>query len=390
MTQVSSQTTIATLLTAQGRSAIATVLISGPLATKVIDQYYFPLSKRKASELPHAQISVGNWKNSATDQGEELVVSRISEDRYEVHCHGGLAASKKILNQLILGGCQEVTWQAWSLKSNDDPIVSAAQIALADAMTVRTSKILLDQYHGALSGELKEILALLEANQIEEAKQRVSQLWEFRQLGLHLAQPWQLVLAGHANVGKSSLINQLLGYQRAIVFDQPGTTRDVVTASTAMDGWPVHLSDTAGLRATSESIEQSGIQKAKSSIELADVLMLVFDCSESWTTEDAELLQTYPDALVIHNKCDLRITDDSAVRPPGIDTSTETGEGIETLMQQLVKTMVPKLPVPKQAMLFTPAQVDTIQKAHHFIAQSEVTQAIQQIESMFVAESIEA
>ncbi|PHS02334.1 MAG: hypothetical protein COA78_21375 [Blastopirellula sp.] len=388
MTHIASQATIATLLTAQGRSAIATVLISGPLATQLIDRYYFPLSKRKASELPLSQISVGNWKNSEADQGEELVVSRTADDCFEVHCHGGLAASKKILNQLIAAGCQEVTWQAWSENSNEDPIVSAAQIALADAMTLRTSKILLDQYHGALSVELREILSLLETEQLEEAKQHVNQLWEFRKLGLHLSKPWQLVLAGHANVGKSSLINQLLGYQRAIVFDQPGTTRDVVTATTALDGWPVHLSDTAGLRAASGAIEQSGIQKAKSTIESADALMLVFDCSEPWAAADTELLQAYPHALVLHNKCDLRKDDEPDTRPAGIYTSTETGEGIETLMQQLVNAIVPKLPEPNQAMLFTEAQVTAIEQARQFLAQSNVIQAAGQIESLLVSERV--
>ena len=86
------------------------------------------------------------------------------------------------------------------------------------------------------------------AADLQAAAARIREWLAWEDFGLHLTRPWNVVLAGRPNVGKSSLINALLGYTRSIVFDQPGTTRDVVTAATAIDGWPIELSDTAGLR----------------------------------------------------------------------------------------------------------------------------------------------
>jgi tRNA modification GTPase len=89
-----------------------------------------------------------------------------------------------------------------------------------------------------------------------------------------------VVIAGPPNVGKSSLINALLGYQRAIVFDQPGTTRDVLTATTAIDGWPVELADTAGIREGDDAIETEGVARALAEIRAADLVVEVWDASQ--------------------------------------------------------------------------------------------------------------
>ena len=98
-----------------------------------------------------------------------------------------------------------------------------------------------------------------------------------------------MVIAGPPNVGKSSLINALLGFQRAIVFDLPGTTRDVVTAVTALDGWPVELSDTAGLRSSDDPLELAGIEQAHRQAAAADCLLLVFDASQPWSARESAI-----------------------------------------------------------------------------------------------------
>src|SRR6185503_7750192 len=101
------------------------------------------------------------------------------------------------------------------------------------------------------------------------------------EVGLHLTTPWRVVFAGPPNVGKSSLVNALLGYPRAIVYDQPGTTRDVLTASTAFDGWPFELRDTAGLRdgISLDSVEVEGVARARAQIATADLVVFVHDRS---------------------------------------------------------------------------------------------------------------
>ena len=111
-------------------------------------------------------------------------------------------------------------------------------------------RYLLDQYHGALESEIEAIRTLLRELQpnIDAAASRLETLLGRASIGLHLVRPWRVTIAGPPNVGKSSLLNALAGFERAIVFDQPGTTRDVLTVLTAIDGWPIELADTAGWR----------------------------------------------------------------------------------------------------------------------------------------------
>src|SRR5262249_42285045 len=137
------------------------------------------------------------------------------------------------------------------------------------------------------------------------AEELIGQLLNRAPLGAHLTQPWRVVIAGPPNVGKSSLINAILGYERAIVFDQPGTTRDVVTAATALDGWPVELADTAGLPAGVDPLDRAGIERETAQADEADCLLLVFDASQPWTHEHELLIERWPSAIVVHNKHDL-------------------------------------------------------------------------------------
>ena len=107
--------------------------------------------------------------------------------------------------------------------------------------------------------------------------QQIAILLARADLGRHLVRPWSVVLAGPVNVGKSSLINALAGYGRSIVHHAPGTTRDAVTAATAIDGWPVELCDTAGLRPAATPVERAGIERAQERLAQADLAVLVFD-----------------------------------------------------------------------------------------------------------------
>ena len=129
-----------------------------------------------------------------------------------------------------------------------DPIRAAAIALLADARTERTAAILLDQYNGAWGRALANIRTSLSAARTASAAAQIQSLLRLEPLAAHLVQPWRVVVIGPPNVGKSSLTNALLGFQRTIVHDQPGTTRDAVAIQLAIDGWPVELVDTAGLR----------------------------------------------------------------------------------------------------------------------------------------------
>jgi tRNA modification GTPase len=218
--------------------------------------------------------------------------------------------------------------------------------------------ILLDQFHGALRRELDEIAALRETDPATAFRRR-SELLERGRVGLHLTRPWRVVLAGRPNVGKSSLLNAIVGYSRAIVFDEPGTTRDVLTAETAIDGWPVELSDTAGLRAASDAVEQEGVSRARHMAEAADLLVLVFDAAQPWSPEDSQLIAEFPQALVVHNKCDIAASDREAQRD-GLRVSALTGQNVNMLIDEIGRRLVPTAPPPGAAVPFTQRQIDEI------------------------------
>ena len=352
--------TIVVQLTPPGRGAVATLLVDGAEATLAVEKHFRPVARRKSlSNFPLGRIVFGRWGGAT---GEEIVACRLSEDSIELCCHGGRIAAAIIEHDLAVSGCQLISWQQWVMQNaaGEKLIQAEAQLALAEARTERTAAILLDQLHGALAAELEQIEQLL-ACEPKVAVERISVLLERAPLGLHLTQPWHVVLAGQPNVGKSSLINALVGYERAIVFDQPGTTRDVVTAVTAIDGWPVELADTAGLRPSDDMLESAGIVRARTQMQAADLLVLVFDLTQPWTADDQALVQQWPKALILFNKCDLP-TCSSTERPTGIVLSAATQAGVDELLHAISGRFVPNVPLPGKPVPFTDRQVQRLKQ----------------------------
>lgn len=302
---------------------------------------------------------------------EEMVVRCRPDRSVELHCHGGNATVAMVQRMLLEQGCEAVAWQDWVAGRHEDPIAAAAHRALAEARTERTASILLDQYGGALRRAIDEIEEAVRLGDAALAHCRAKALLARADLGRHLVRPWRVMLAGRPNVGKSSLINALVGYRRAIVHHRPGTTRDVVTAATAVDGWPVELSDTAGLCSTDDAIERAGIALARKELRKADLVILVFDAGRNWSPADQVLLEStrpespskspsesQPGRLVVHNKCDLSPTAGS--RPPGLSTSATTGTGIESLVRAIAARLVPDPPERGAAVPFTAEQIQQV------------------------------
>ena len=258
-------------LTPPGRGAVASIRIEGPGARELVARHFITRSGRPLTDFPPGRIVLGQIR----PRGEEVVLNQYSDRAIELHCHGGLAAVARLEEIFIGDGCRQVSWQEWTASQEADPFAAAARLALAEARTPITAAILLDQYQGALRKAMEQIETFLQAGEKEVAWQQIEALLSRGDTGLHLIRPWQVVVAGRPNVGKSSLINAIAGYQRAIVHSMPGTTRDVVGVQTAMGGWPVEVSDTAGLRETREEIEQAGIDLARKKILAADLIVLV-------------------------------------------------------------------------------------------------------------------
>lgn len=372
---ISTSPPVVIILTPPGRGAVATVLVTGEQAVEMVGGLFRPASDRPLGEFAHGRIVFGLWGGSP---GEELVVCRRGDDEIEIHCHGGTAAVQAIVGSLQSAGCKLDRWQNWCRRRAASPVRADAFEDLARATTVRTAAILLDQYHGALDAEMEAIIALLSSGELPErnAAERLHALLARARLGLHLVEPFHVVLAGRPNAGKSSLINALLGYQRSIVHDQPGTTRDVVTAGTAFDGWPVELADTAGLRESGDPLEAAGIGLAEQRLLTADLQVLVFDASQAWTDADRRLCQRWPEALVVHSKSDLPRGDD---RPPGIFTSAATGEGVESLARSIAYRLAPDLPPTGAAVPFRPNHVQAVSHAAAACARGDRNGAIRAI-----------
>ena len=377
-------------LTPPGRGAVATLRIEGPGAVEVVQAHFHARGGRPLATYPVDRLVVGRF---GPDRGEEVVVRCCTAGAVELHCHGGLAAVAAIEESLMTAGCRRLAWPDWAAERETEPFASAALVALADARTERTAAILFDQYCGALSLALGDIRQAIDRGDHDAVQQQIDMLLNRVDLGRHLVQPWRVVLAGRVNVGKSSLINALAGYGRSIVHPTPGTTRDAVTLTTAIDGWPVELCDTAGLRVGSDAVELAGIERARERLAQADLAILVFDRSTTWSAEDQRLVDQCPDALLVHNKCDLPFTSDARpvgtvpifvsakmglsplalelppvaqksqqARPAGLSVSALQGRGMAELLDAITRRLVPDPPPPGAAVPFTAEQVEAVKQ----------------------------
>ena len=171
----------------------------------------------------------------------------------------------------------------------------------------------------------------------------------FAALGRHLTTPWRVVIAGAPNVGKSSLLNALAGYQRSIVAPTPGTTRDLVTLRLAIDGWPVEFVDTAGVRDTEERLEGQGVEQARAMAATADLCLWVLDASAPPVLPD----QLGPQVRLLVNKVDLPPAWNRGEVDGAVGVSATTGVGLANLCEQISRWLVPEPPLPGVAMPFT-------------------------------------
>ena len=364
---------------------MAVIAVEGADATEYVARHFVPAAGKPLTSFPLGRINFGRWEQ-ADGKGEEIIVCRTGETSLEVNCHGGLAAARAIMNALATGGAVEQSPEAWATRHSRDSIEAEAWLALAEARTARTAAILLAQYRGALRQAIELTIDELTSGDSVVAAQRLAMLLERGHIGLHLTKPWRVVFAGPPNVGKSSLTNCLLGYERSIVFGEPGTTRDLLSAPTAFDGWPMELTDTAGLRESEDAIELEGVSRATRFLAEADLTVLVFDATCDWDARQEQLRARYPKALLVVNKCDLR--DASGTETDFLATSALTGSGVPELMQQIVTRLVPREMVPGDAVPFTPRQMQAIAAALRAVDDGQVSHAVEMLRSAVTAEPL--
>lgn len=346
-------------LTPPGSAAVATLAVAGPDAWTVCRDLFTP----RKGELPPTPDTPGRfWLGRlGTDLKDECVLTLKQggpEPLVEVHCHGGRQVLDLLLGLFGSRGAAVCSWEDWLRRTEPSPLLAEAAVALAGAPTARTAAILLDQYHGAFENALAAVRSA-----DPKAVRVLDELARHGPLGRHLTAPWRVVIAGAPNVGKSSLVNALAGFQRSVVSETPGTTRDVVGTRLAIDGWPVELIDTAGLRPDSEGIEEEGIRRAALAARSADLCLWVVDASAAPAWPDQ------PGALLVVNKTDLPPAWDLASVPEALRLSAKTGAGLPELCDALSRRLVPQPPAHGAAVPFTPEWCDRVEQAHqHAVA----------------------
>ena len=330
--------TVVVQLTGSGRAAVASLLVDGPDAVGTVLRC-FRSKSLKYGGLIENKTYFGSWTWS--EYSEELVVCRTSEQRVEVHCHGGRLAAKTIIATLVSLGLRKVSRTEWLDRSEADRFQREAKAMFPHAKTERVLCILLNQVRGAMRRELQYIQSLLLGHRIVEATAAMKQIVAFGLVGARMDRPFSVALVGRPNAGKSSLINAMVGYERAIVFDQPGTTRDLVSVETAIDGWPVVLTDTAGLRNSDDKIEQEGIRLAIEATMQADLVLEIHEAvaPESQRDPEFKLAVADVDRLSVGTKADL--ASPAGVLPCDVLTSAKTGEGISVLSGRIMQKLIP-------------------------------------------------
>jgi len=362
--------TICAPATALG-GALMIIRMSGPESVNILKKIF--RSKEFAEGPESHRIYFGLLTEAETIIDEVLVSVMLAprsftgEDVIEISCHGGEAVYKKVLSALIENGARlaqpgEFTKRAF-LNGRLDLSRAEAVMDIISSKSDTAHKMALNQLRGFVSREisnLREILLKLIANievsidypenDIEEltvseiraaavfAASEIDSLIKGAESGIVLKDGLETVIIGRPNVGKSSLLNALLKYERAIVTDVPGTTRDVLSETASLDnGIILKLSDTAGIRNTDEAVEKIGVERSLLAAESAMLILAVFDGSEPLTEEDARVLDFVRDknALVLINKCDKPRKLDI----PGIEISATERFGLDKL-EEAVKKLV--------------------------------------------------
>lgn len=368
--------TIAAISTPIGEGGIAVIRLSGDDAIKITDKIF--KGGKKLSICPTHTIHYGHIIDQNGEMVDEVLVtimkapkSYTRENVVEISTHGGIVASKNVLKCVLKAGASlaepgEFTKRAF-LNGRIDLSQAEAIIDIINSKTSLEQKNALSQVSGSLSNEINsvrnDLISLAASMQViidypdeeledvtcENIKKRlitshkkISKLILSSENGKIIKNGIKTVIAGKPNVGKSSLLNFLAREDRAIVTEIAGTTRDLIEETVNIDGVPLILTDTAGIRKTNDIVEKIGVEKSKKSIEDADLVIVVLDASTPPDLEELELLKETEDKkrIVIINKSDIRsdtalskIYELENIKP--IELSVKTGDGADLLTEKI-------------------------------------------------------
>ncbi|WQL65689.1 tRNA uridine-5-carboxymethylaminomethyl(34) synthesis GTPase MnmE [Staphylococcus pseudintermedius] len=371
--------TITSISTPMGEGAIGIVRLSGHDAVEIADKLY--KGKHLLKEVPTHTINYGHIIDPETEEVvEEVMVSVLRaprtftrEDIVEINCHGGILTINRVLELTMTYGARmaepgEYTKRAF-LNGRIDLSQAEAVMDFIRSKTDRASKVAMNQIEGRLSDLIKrqrqsilEILAQVEVNidypeyddvedatteflleRSQEIKQEIQKLLDTGVQGKIMREGLSTVIVGKPNVGKSSMLNNLIQDNKAIVTEVAGTTRDVLEEYVNVRGVPLRLVDTAGIRETEDIVERIGVERSRKALSEADLILFVLNYNEPLTEDDRKLYEVIKneDAIVIINKTDLEQRLDLAEVEtmvgdmPIIQTSMLQQQGIDELEIQI-------------------------------------------------------
>ncbi len=371
--------TIAAISTPLGEGGIGIVRMSGPRAIEIAERVFRPSSRIRLSQVPTHSLHHGYIVDDDRKVDEVLIsVMRAPrtytrEDIVEINCHGGIAAVRAVLDLLLRNGARLAERGEFTKRAFLNGRISLDQAqAVLDTVRAQTRlglEAAVERLGGRFKDEIEslrdriaEVLAEIEVAidypdvdaetgpllpAIRELRDTVEQLVQQAARGRVVREGLTAVITGRPNVGKSTLLNAVLAEERAIVTPIPGTTRDTVEEVVEIEGIPVRLIDTAGLRAPADALEEEGVRRAQRAIERADVLLLMLDRSSPLTEEDRRLLSTdwgRPVFLVL-NKTDLPPAfEEGEIEPDRYSKvyriSAKNGEGVDELARGIVESVL--------------------------------------------------
>ena len=364
--------TIAAIATAvaAGAGSVAIVRVSGPQAEAIGRQLFQPAGQQNWESHRVLYGHVNDPANGDVIDEVLLLLMRAPrsftrETVVEFHGHGGLVAVQRLLQLVLSAGARRALPGEFSqrafLNGRLDLTRAEAISELVSARSRRAAELAmagldggLQQRIDALRHQLLDQLCELEARvdfeedlpsldgaavctALKDVQQALDQLVLDGQQAQLLRDGLRVAIIGRPNVGKSSLLNALSGQERAIVTDLPGTTRDLLDYDLVLQGVPITLVDTAGIRSTADRVEQLGIERSRAALASADAVVLLYDLSSGWSPDDNELRNEVPDGtplLVVGNKSDL---DATAVATDGLAISARSGLGLAELSSALLK-----------------------------------------------------
>ena len=366
--------TIAAIATGMTNAGIGIIRISGEDAIAVADKVFRAKNPDKKLVMTKSYSALfGNICDGdcVLDEAICLVMrapnSYTTEDVVEVQCHGGIVMLRKILELILNSGARaaepgEFTKRAF-LGGRIDITQAESVMDMIHAKNELAARSSISQLKGSLSNRVKEIRSLL-LNQIafiesalddpenysldgyseqlkeklEEIIKEIQHLIDTAEEGKMIKEGIRTVILGKPNAGKSSLLNALLGENRAIVTDIAGTTRDTLEEDVMIHGIPLKIVDTAGIHETVDIVEKIGVDKARESVEEADLVLYVVDGNKPLDADDAQIIGLLEGkkAIIVMNKIDIEQVVDkmwitSKINAPVVEISAKTGEGMEEL-----------------------------------------------------------